>query len=133
MPIFRQDRPAWRSLPGVDGQRFGGGGEMPAEQGLDAGQGAAGRRDGQLLAGDLEQQRAVQVHRRQLGQPRPGVEVRPVVDEPHQHGVSMAQVGARLLQPHSTAGILAHQARSLPPTGTPVIIVMFGSDDGDLR
>ena len=54
----------------VDPQQFGGCGEPPVEQGLDAGQGPAGRGDGQLLAGDLEQQRAVQVHRRQLGQPR---------------------------------------------------------------
>jgi len=85
-------------LAGVDGQQFGGGGEMAAEQGLDAGQGPAGRRDGQLLAGDLEQQGAVQVHRRQLGHPRPRVEVRPVVDEPGQHRVSAAQVSARLWQ-----------------------------------
>jgi hypothetical protein len=63
---------------------------MAAEQGLDAGQGPAGGRDRQLLAGDLEQQGAVQVHRRQLGQPPPWVEGRPVVDEPGQHRVGVA-------------------------------------------
>jgi hypothetical protein len=40
---------------------------MAAEQGLDAGQRPAGRRDGQLLAGDLKQQGTVQVHPGQLG------------------------------------------------------------------
>src|SRR2546430_445374 len=58
---------------------------------------------------------------------------RPVADEPRQHRVGAAQVGTRFLQPHYTAGILAHRARSLPSAGMPVIIVMFGSDDGDLR
>src|ERR1022692_5110221 len=36
--------------------------EMAAEQVHDAGQGPAGRRDGQLLAGDLEQQGTEQIH-----------------------------------------------------------------------
>ena len=67
---------------------------MTAEQGLDAGQDPAGNRDGQLLADDLEQQGAGQIHRRQLGHPRPGIEVRPVVDEPGQHGVGVVKVGA---------------------------------------
>ena len=102
---------------------------MAAEKGLDAGQGPAGRRDGQLLAGDLEQQGTVQIHRRELGDPRPGVEVRPVVDEPGQHGVGVAQVGARLLQPQSAAGVLVHWARSLLPVGIPAVIVM--SKPGD--
>ena len=65
---------------------------MAVEQGLDAGHGSAGRGDGQLLAGDLEQQGAEEIHGRQLGHPRPGIEVRPVVDEPRQHGVGVAQV-----------------------------------------
>ena len=97
-------------LAGIDGQQFGGRGEMPVEQRLDAGHGAAGGRDGQLLAGDLEQQGAVQVHRRQLGQPRPGVEVRPFVDEPSQYRIGVAQVGARLLQPCGVAGVFGHGA-----------------------
>jgi hypothetical protein len=101
-------------LAGIYGQQFGGCGEVAAEQGLDAGQGPAGRRDGQLLPGDLEQQGTEQVHRRQLGQPRPGIEVRPLVDKPGQHRVSVAQVRARLRQLHGTAGILAHRAHSLP-------------------
>src|SRR6266545_684240 len=36
-------------LAGIYSQQFGRRGEMPADQGLDAGQGAAGGRDGQLL------------------------------------------------------------------------------------
>ncbi len=40
--------------------------------------------------------------------PRPGVEGRPVVDEPRQHGVGVAKVGARLPQPRGAAGILGH-------------------------
>jgi len=55
---------------------------MTAEQGLDPGQGPAGRRHRQLLAGDLEQQGTVQIHRRQLGYPRPGIELRPFIDQP---------------------------------------------------
>ena len=100
---------------------------MAVEQRLDAGKGPAGRCDGQLLAGDLEQQGTVQIHRRQLGHPCPGIEGRPVVDEPRQHGVGVAEVGARLLQPHGAAGILGHGARSLPG-GMPVSVVMLESD-----
>ena len=88
---------------------------MTAKQGLDPGQDPAGCRDGQLLADDLEQQGAVQIHRRQLGHPRPGIEVRPVVDEPGQHGVGVVKVGARLPQPHDATGIPGHGAHSLHP------------------
>src|SRR5229473_8413776 len=102
---------------------------MAVEKCLDAGQGPAGRWDGKLLAGDLEQQGTVQVHRRELGHPRPGVEGRPVVDEPRQHGVGVAKVGARLLQPLRAAGILGHGARSLRPAGMPVTIFMPKSDN----
>ena len=69
---------------------------MAAEKCLDAGQDPACRQNGKLLPGDLEQQGTVQIHRRQLSQPRPGVEVRPVIDEPRQHGVRVTKVGARL-------------------------------------
>ena len=85
---------------------------MPAEQGLDASQDPARRRDGQLLAGDLEQQGTVQIHGWQLGHPRPGIEVRPLIDEPRHHGVGVAQVGARLLEPRGVAGIPGHWGRS---------------------
>ena len=85
---------------------------MAVEQRLDAGQGPAGRRDGQLLAGDLEQQGTEKVHRRRQAEgvvpPRPRVEVRPVVDEPGQHRVGIAQVGSRLPQPRRAAGMLGH-------------------------
>jgi len=70
---------------------------MAVEKCLDAGQDPASRQDGKLLPGDLEQQGTVQVHRRQLSQPGPGVEGRPVIDEPRQHGVGVTKVGARLL------------------------------------
>src|SRR6266496_3832181 len=95
---------------------------MAAEQILDAGQGPAGCRDRQLLPGDLEQQRAVQVHRRQLDHPRPRVEVRPLVDQPRQHRVGLAQVGPRLLQPHRAAGIPGHWARSRLASACAVVI-----------
>jgi hypothetical protein len=58
--------------PGSTAGSSAGAGEMPAEQALDAGQGPAGRRDGLLLAGELEQQGTTQIHRRQLSHPRPG-------------------------------------------------------------
>jgi hypothetical protein len=45
-----------------------------------------------LLAGDLEQQRAVYIHRWQLGHPCPRIEGGPVVDEPGQHGIGVAEV-----------------------------------------
>ena len=60
--------------------------------------------------GEIEQG-TVQVHRRQLSHPRPGVEVRPVADEPRQHGVGVGKVGTRLLQPCGGAGILGHGAQ----------------------
>jgi hypothetical protein len=81
---------------------------MAAEQCLDAGKGPPSRCDGQLLAGDLEQQGTVEIHRRQLLNPRPGVEIRPVADEPGQHRVGMAQIGARLPQPRSAVGVVRH-------------------------
>src|SRR6266567_2640340 len=95
---------------------------MAAEQILDAGQVPAGCRDRQLLPGDLEQQRAVQVHRRQLDHPRSRVEVRPLVDQPRQHRVGLAQVGPRLLQPHRAAGIPGHWARSRLASACAVVI-----------
>ena len=101
---------------------------MTAEQGLDAGQDPAGCRDGQLLADDLEPQGAVQIHRRQLGHPRPGIEVRPVVDEPGQHGVGVVKVGARLPQPHDATGIPGHGAHSLHPA-MPAPSFMPGPDN----
>src|ERR1700722_7911433 len=110
-------------LAGIYREQFGGCGEVAAEQGLDPGQGPAGRRDGQLLAGNLEQQRTMQVHRRQLVHPRPGVEVRPVVDEPRQHRVGVAQVRAGLRQPLSAAGILPSRQHSFLPAGTPIIVI----------
>ena len=122
-------QPGLAELAGVDGQQFGRGREVTAEQGLDPGQGPAGRRHGQLLPGDLEQQRTVQVHRRQLGHPRPRVEVGPVVDEPGQHRVGVAQVGTRLPQPRGAAGIPGHRARSSLASACAVAIPP-GAEDG---
>jgi hypothetical protein len=48
--------PGLAELAGIDAQQVGGRWKMAAEQGDNAGQGPARRRDGQLLAGDLEQQ-----------------------------------------------------------------------------
>jgi hypothetical protein len=82
---------------------------MPVEEALDTGEGPARRCDGKLLAGDLEQQCPVQIHRRQSRNPRAGIEVWPLVDEPRQHRVSVAKVRA------CAVGILSHVARSLRP------------------
>ena len=66
--------------------------------------------DGQLLTGDLEQQCAVQIHRRKQSDPRPGIEVRPVVDEPREHRIGVAKVGPRRCRPRGAAGIHGHRA-----------------------
>jgi hypothetical protein len=102
-------QPGLAELGRLYAKQLDGGREMAAEQGLDAGHGPAGRRHGQLLAGDLEQQGAEQVHRRQLGYPRPGIEVRPLVDEPGQYRIGAVQVGAGGAQPRGAAGILGHR------------------------
>ena len=79
---------------------------MAAEQLLDAVYGRAGRRDGQLLAGDLEQQRAEQIHAGQPGSERLlGVEGWPLVDEPGQHGIGVAEMRTCPMQPLRMAGI----------------------------
>jgi hypothetical protein len=58
----------------------------------------------------------------------PGIEGRPVVDEPRQHGVGVAKVGARLL--HHTARLESSVTEPAPfPAGMPVSIVMLGSDN----
>ena len=105
--------PGRAELVGLDAQQLGGCRKPPAEHGLDARQGPPGGRDGQLLPGDLEQQRAEQVHRGQLGYPRPGIEIRPVVDEPGQHRVRPAQVRTRSGQPR---GIVGHPSMMTVPS-----------------
>jgi hypothetical protein len=120
--------PGRAELLRLHAQQVGGCRKTPAEHGLDARQGPPGRRDGQLLPGDLEQQGTEQIHRRQLGYPRPGIEIRTVVDELRQHRVGVVQVRACPGQPRGTAGILGHRVRSflrfLRP-GTPVIVFMI--------
>ena len=101
---------------------------MPVKEGPDAGKGTAGRCDRQLLPDDLEQQRAEQVHRRQPGQPRPRVEVRPGVDQPGQHRVGAAQVRTRLLQPHRATRIPGHRTR---PGLAPACAMVTEPDAGD--
>ena len=66
-------------------REFGGEGRWPPNRPR-CGPWSGGSREGQLLAGDLEQQGTEQVHRRR------------------QHRVGMAKVGMRLLQPHRAAG-----------------------------
>src|SRR6266542_4492175 len=89
---------------------------MAAEQILDAGQGPAGCRDRQLLPGDLEQQRAVQVHRRQLDHPRPRVEVRPLVDQPRRT-VWLQQARSYLRQADPVLARLIDERPESPVTG----------------
>src|SRR5580765_8312236 len=55
-----------------------------------------GRSDGQLLACDLEDERAEGIERRELVQPGARTEVRPRVDEPREHRVRLTQEFARL-------------------------------------
>ena len=107
--------PGLAELGGIDCEQFGRCREMSLEQGLDARQGPTGRGDGQLLTGDLEQQRTVEIHRWQLRHPRPWIEVRAVLDDPRQHGVGVTEMGTRVLQPRGAVGILGHAARSLRP------------------
>src|SRR6185295_8329601 len=52
----------------------------------------------------------------ELGQPRPRIEVRSIVDEPRQHRVGLPQVGAGPRQPRGAAGICGHEARPLAPS-----------------
>src|SRR4029077_14717816 len=47
------------------------------------------RRDGELLSGDLEDERRERVERRQLVEPRPPAETRPLVDQPREYGVGV--------------------------------------------
>ena len=112
VPIFRHESPASRSLSGSTPSNSAGEGDG-RRTGPRSGPGSGGSLGRKLLPGDLEQQGTVEIHRRQLGHPRPGIEVRPLIDEPRQHGVGVAKVGARLLQPRGAAGIVGHGARSL--------------------
>ena len=60
-------------------------------------------------------------------------EIRPVIDEPRQHGVGVAKVGARLPQPCGAAGILGHGARSLHPAAAPSYTVQVCPIPGGAR
>jgi hypothetical protein len=86
-----------------------------------------GRRDGQLLAGDLEQQRTVEVHGRQLVQPRPGVELWPRVDDPLQHRVGRTQVGSRAPEPCGSAGVVAGDGAHMPLSSREVRMMLTTS------
>ena len=79
-------------VPRLHGQELVGRGQASFEQCRDACDGPSGRSDGQLLSGDLEEERPEQVHRRKLVQPRLRIEVRPLLDEPPDHRVSFAKL-----------------------------------------
>ena len=111
-------KPGRAELIGCHAQQLSGGGQVTAEQVLDARDGPPGRGHRQLLARDLEQQGTEQIHRRQLGDPGPGIEIRPLVDQPRQHWIGGAQVRARSGQPRRAAGILGHRARSFLQPGS---------------
>src|SRR6516165_7245327 len=65
---------------------------MAAKERRHALDGASGCSYGDLLAGDLEDQRPEQVHRRKIIKPRARIEVRTAVDAPCDNGIRLAQV-----------------------------------------
>jgi hypothetical protein len=81
-------------------------GQPPAEQGLHPADDGPRGGDGQLLPDDLEQQGPVGIHRRELLQPGPRVEVRMLVDQRRDHRVRVPQVRPRLGEPvgHHVSG-----------------------------
>src|SRR6266550_3088770 len=87
---------------------------MAVEEIFDAGDGVAGRRHRELLAGDLEEQGTVEVHRRKFVQPCPGVEVRPRADDLREHRIGLAQVGPRAPQPCGAARIFRRSSAHMP-------------------
>ena len=65
---------------------------MSSEAVLKPGHDPSCRGDGELLAGDLEDERPERVERWELVQPGPGAEVRPGVDQSCQNGIGVPQV-----------------------------------------
>jgi hypothetical protein len=53
---------------------------------------ASGRSNGELLAGDLKEERAVQVHRWKIIEPRVGLEVGVALDEAPDDWIHLAKV-----------------------------------------
>ena len=76
---------------------------MTVEQHLDSPDRVTGRRDRELLARDLEQRGAVDVHRREFVDPGPRIEAGIAVDEPGQNRISLAQMRARPPKPRRRA------------------------------
>ena len=70
--------------------------QVPSEPLLEMRDDRPGRADGQLLARDLEDERAEGVEWRKLVQPGARTEVRPRVDQPREHRIGVAQELARL-------------------------------------
>src|SRR5262249_31259485 len=70
------------------------------------------RGDGELLAGDLEDERSEAIERRELVQPGPRTEVRPRVDQSREHRVRVAEelpgLAIRDLGPLAAFGVDAH-------------------------
>ena len=65
---------------------------MTAKKSLDALERSPRGRDGQLLTHDLKQERAVQVHRWKIVEPRVGLEVGVALDEAPDDWIHLAEV-----------------------------------------
>jgi hypothetical protein len=89
---FRPDNPGLSEHRGVHRQQLGRFRQPAAEARAQALEDAAGGGDGQLLAGDLEHQRAEDVHRWQVGQPCPRVEIGVGRDDAGKDGIGPAEV-----------------------------------------
>ena len=89
---------------------------VPSESLLEVSDDRPRRGDRQLLAGDLEDERAEGVERRKLVQPGAGTEVGPLVDQPREHRVGAPQELARRTidrhGSHAGGGVHAHACSS---------------------
>jgi hypothetical protein len=70
---------------------------MTAKKRLDALERPSCGRDGQLLAHDLKQERAIQIHWWKLRDPGVRIKVRPSVDQTRYHRVRIVKPGPRFL------------------------------------
>jgi hypothetical protein len=80
----------------VGGEQLGRRRQLPSEPLLQMRDDRAGRADGELLARDLEDERAEGIERRKLVEPGPWAEIRARVDQPREHRVRVPKELARL-------------------------------------